>query len=390
MTSVAPPRSAQPSLDRSKIPQEEFFQSIRYVTLKLTNGCNLKCTYCNVEADLPTTPKMKIETFKKVARLLIENSRFPNLGLEFHGGEPLLLSDSWYEEAVGFAGELARKHGKTITHPMQTNGTLFTEERQKKLLSLGINVGFSIDGPPEINDKLRGAGRAVEKVVRRMVEQNQSFGCLLVLSRSNCEQMYDVMEYFRKLGIQNYRINFLQPQGLGMTHELLTSDEMFRGLKSIFDHMVDTDASVIEATTQTMVQRFAIGRNPSPQLSCWEYQCQAGRVYTALNHEGFMYACGTDMQNHRLGHIDDPLDRAHVDATLQKLHHKDAWYVRCFDCKARRICSLSCPTSDHNDLEYRERECGYTKQIYRYYADNEDKVLRLHARLQQLRPNGAM
>ena len=25
---------------------EEFFQRIGYVTLKLTNGCNLRCSYC--------------------------------------------------------------------------------------------------------------------------------------------------------------------------------------------------------------------------------------------------------------------------------------------------------------------------------------------------------
>jgi uncharacterized protein len=367
-----------------------FFQNIRYVTLKLTNGCNLKCSYCNVEADSPTTPKMKIETFKKVAKLLIENSKFPQLGLEFHGGEPMLLPDAWYEEAVGYAGELAKKHGKFITHPLQTNGTLLTEERANKLMSLGIQIGFSIDGPPDINDKMRGAGKAVEKVIRRMKSQGRGFGCLLVLNRSNCNHMYRVMEYFREIGIENYRINFLQPQGRGLTQDLLTAEEMFAGLKGIFDHMLDTNCSVLESTTQTMVQRFAIGRNPQPALSCWEFQCQAGRVYCAMNDRGELYACGTDMQHHQLGDIDTPLNRPHVEAVLKKLHHKDEWYVRCFDCKARRICSMSCPTSDHNDLEYRERECAYTKMIYRYYAENEDKVMQLHARLQQLRPNGAM
>lgn len=376
--------------DRASLPLPEYFRNVRYVTLKLTNGCNLKCSYCNVEADSPTTPKMKLETYKKVARLLLENTVFPQVGLEFHGGEPTLLPDSWFEEAVGFASELAKRHGKFVSHPLQTNGTLLTEERAEKLLGLGIDIGFSIDGPPEINDKMRGAGRAVEKVIRRFKSRRRGFGCLLVLNRSNCNRMYEVMEYFRDLGIENYRINFLQPQGRGLTQDLLTAEEMFEGLKQIFDHMVATDAAVIEATTQTMVQRFAIGRNPNPALSCWEFQCQAGRVYCAMNYAGELFACGTDMTHHRLGHVDAPLDRGHVDAVLKRLHHKDEWYVRCFDCKARRICSLSCPTSDFNDLEYRERECAYTKLVYRYYAQNQDKVMQLHARLQQLRPGGAM
>lgn len=374
----------------ARIAPEEFFRNIRYVTLKLTNGCNLHCAYCNVEADSPKVPKMQLATFKRAADLLIANSRFPVLGLEFHGGEPLLLPDEWYREAVAYAQALARRHGKQVSHPLQTNGTLLTEERHAALSELGIMIGFSIDGPPEINDELRGAGRAVEKTIRRLVAQRKGFGCLLVLSKSNCRRMREVMDYFRDLGIGNYRINFMQPQGRGLDQHLPTADEMFAGVRAIFDHMVETDASVIETTVQTLVQRFVEGRNPTPTLSCWELQCQAGRIYCALNHAGDVFACGTDMQNHRLGHVDQPFEKVRIDAALRDLHKKDEWYVRCFDCKARRICAQSCPTSDHNDLEYRERECAYTKSFFRYLAEHESEALQLHARLRQMRPNGAM
>src|SRR5438045_2247336 len=76
---------AEPKAEGLRSP-ESFFRDIAYVTLKVTNGCNLKCSYCNVEADHPSTPKMSIETFKRVADLLVENSPYPQVGLEFHGG----------------------------------------------------------------------------------------------------------------------------------------------------------------------------------------------------------------------------------------------------------------------------------------------------------------
>src|SRR5204863_10013140 len=101
----------------------QFFRTIRYVTLKVTNGCNLKCSYCNVEADVPSTPRLSMERFKRIADLLITNSTVPLVMLEFHGGEPLLLSDEWYEEAIGYCAALGKRHGKTVQHPMQTNGT---------------------------------------------------------------------------------------------------------------------------------------------------------------------------------------------------------------------------------------------------------------------------
>jgi MoaA/NifB/PqqE/SkfB family radical SAM enzyme len=321
---------------------EQFFRTIGYVTLKVTNGCNLKCSYCNVDADLPSTPRMSAETFRRVATLLIENSQVQKLGLEFHGGEPLLFPDSWYAETVGFAQELAKKHGKTVTHPMQTNGTRLTEERLNFLTSLGICVGISCDGPPEINNTYRQAGKQVEKAIQLMLSRKKGFGMVLVLSRANCFRMTEVMEYFHGLGVPGFRLNFLQPQGLGLEHTLLSGEEMFSGVKSIFDHMAATDCAVLEDTVKILVSRYAFGRSKNPGLSCWELQCQAGRTYCAVN-----------------------------------LHGKDKWYVRCFGCKAHRICSLSCPTSHFNEPKYRDSECEYIRKFYVYLHENPEKVSRV-------------
>jgi uncharacterized protein len=356
----------------------EFFRTIRYVTLKVTNGCNLKCSYCNVEADLPSTPRLSIERYKQIARLLIENSTSPLVALEFHGGEPLLLDDEWFKEAVSYAAALGKKHGKMVQHPMQTNGTRLTKERLELLLELGIQLGISCDGSPEINDRHRMAGKRVEKALQLLVERRAPFGLILVLSQSNCRDMYEVMEWFRAIGVPGFRVNFMQPQGLGLDHDLLTGQEMFTGMRAVFDHMAETDCSVMEAGIQLAVNRFVAGRDPRPRLSCWEHQCQAGRVYVAINVEGAVYSCGTDMFHHRLGHIDEGFSREHVGQTLCTLHHKDPWYIRCFSCAAKRICNQSCPTSNFNNIQYREADCEYTRLLYSYFAENAATVRRVY------------
>lgn len=375
-----------PGTGSGTLSPERFFRNIRYVTLKVTQGCNLKCSYCNVDADLPTTPKMSIGTFRRVADLLIRNSRSPSVGLEFHGGEPLLLPDEWFTEAVGYAARLAREHGKRVDHPMQTNGTRLTDERVDFLRGLGIQFGVSFDGPPELNDRFRMAGKQVEKTLKRLIERDIRFGMILVLSRANCGRMDEVMEYFRELGISDYRINFLQPQGLGTNHQMLTAEEMFEGMRAVFDHMAATDCSVIEVGVQMIVNRFVHGRSVEAPLSCWEYECQAGRTYVAIDHTGAVYSCGTDLENHRLGHIDEPFDVAATRKTLGRLHAKDPWYARCFECKARRICSQSCPTSDFNDLRFRDASCEYTKLMYRHLCEHQDEVDRVYRALQAERP----
>ncbi|MGI9515748.1 MAG: radical SAM protein [Pirellulaceae bacterium] len=350
---------------------EEFFERIGYVTLKLTNGCNLACTYCNVEALTPQTPKMSLETYKVAAKLLLENSHQPHVGLEFHGGEPLLLPDEWFEEAVAFGKSLAKANGKTVENPLVTNGTILTKDRLLKLHDLGIRFCLSVDGPPEINDTMRGSGKAVERAIELFQENNIGFGVLTVLSRGNYSRMTEVMNWFHKVGIEDFRVNFLQPQGRGMDEsQLLTGEEMFEGCRQILNHMYSTNVCVTEKETVLNAQRFMMGRQPNPPLSCWEFQCQAGRTYVAIDLTGKIHACGTDLVNHPIGHLSRDLDYEAYERKLAQLHDKGDWVIRCFDCDAKRICRHSCSTSDHNSDTYKEYECQYTKLMYNYMLNH--------------------
>jgi radical SAM protein with 4Fe4S-binding SPASM domain len=154
-----------------------------------------------------------------------------------------------------------------------------------------------------------------------------------------------------------------------------------------------TGVRVREEETLKMVDRFLRGRDPQPRLTCWEFQCQAGRTYCAVDHTGLIHACGTDLRNHPLGHLDADLDRAHHDATLRRLHHKSDWVIRCFDCTARRICRHSCPTSDFNSNTYKEHECRFTKLMYAHLSAYPEKARRIDQALrgrQSRRPDSAV
>jgi uncharacterized protein len=352
----------------------DFFRRINYVTLKVTNGCNLKCSYCNVEAVTPQTPKMSLELFRHVADLLLANSESRHVGLEFHGGEPLLLSDEWFEEATGYARALAAKHHKSLELPLVTNGTMLTEERLKRLTGLGIRFCMSCDGPPEINDAHRGAGAAVERAIRLFQELHIYTGLICVLGPTNYARMTEVMEWFRGLGVRDIRVNYLQPQGRGIDERLLTGEEMFEGIRQVLDHMYQTDVAVQEVETLNHVARFVYGRPNPPRLTCWEFQCQAGRTYVAVDLLGRMHACGTDLVNHVLGNVYDEFDLDHYGKTLNRLHDKGKWVIRCFDCAAKQICNHSCSTSDYNSEMYKEYECRFTKLLWAHLCEHPEKA----------------
>ncbi len=274
---------------------DEFFQRINNVTLKLTAGCNLHCTYCNAEAETPKTPRMSMERFKQTARLLVANSRSPFVGMEFHGGEPLLLPDEWFEEAVAYGRALGEQHHKRVNFAFVTNGTLLTEERLVRLNKLSVHFCMSADGPPEINDSVRGGGHAVERALLLFRRLRIRHSVLTVMSRGNFRRMTQVLDWFKDIGVSDVRVNFVEPQGRGNDEaQLLSGEEMFEGMRQVLDHLDRTGVSVREAEMLMAVDRFLYGRDAKPQLSCWEVQCQAGRSYVAVDHEGVVHPCGSD------------------------------------------------------------------------------------------------
>lgn len=353
---------------------EKFFENINNITLKLTPGCNLKCTYCNVEADGPKTPRMAIERFRQIADIIIKNSKHHFIGLEFHGGEPLLLPDEWFEEAVTYARMRGREHNKVISMPMVTNGTMLTDKRLKTILDLNIGLCVSCDGPPEINDELRGGGERLANALRRLQRQRVGKGVIVVLSQSNWNRMPQVMDWFDEIGVKDFMINFLQPQGRGIAGDLLTDEQMFHGMRDVFEHMHRTGMRVHDVEVSSRVERFVMGRDYPPPLACHEFQCQAGRSYIAIDTFGTVHPCGSDVVSHAFGHLDAPFDDARYEGMLDKLHDKGDWVLRCFNCSAKQICNHSCPTSDKNSEEFREQDCRATKLLWEYFCSNASKV----------------
>jgi uncharacterized protein len=363
-----------PGTDGERIPLERFFERIAVITMKLTLGCNLQCSYCNTETASPRTPKMSLDLWKQVARLLIENSRERHVSIEFHGGEPLLLGDDWLVEAARYAFDLGRQNGKRVQVPMVTNGTLLTAERLRRLKEAGVAICLSCDGPPEINDRMRGSGHAVFRAIRLLQEADYLRGVMTVMSTGNWDRMTEVMDWYADIGLHWYSINFQQPQGRGIEDVLLTAEQIFEGTRQVFEHMATHHVAVFEQKLGQQVERFVEGR-PLGGQGCWDFECQAGRSYVAIDLHGRIHACGSDVSHHVLGQVQDGyIDQGHYEQKLKRLHHKSDWVLRCFDCNARRICDHSCPTSDFNSLAYKEAECLATKKLWNYFCANRERV----------------
>lgn len=131
---------------------------IKALCLHVSHDCNLRCQYCFASTgDFGTGHRMTmdVETAKKAIDFVIQRSGSRrNIEVDFFGGEPLMAMDT-VKATVDYARSLEEKHGKNFRFTITTNGVLLNEENIAYINREMSNAVLSLDGRPEVNDKMR-------------------------------------------------------------------------------------------------------------------------------------------------------------------------------------------------------------------------------------------
>jgi MoaA/NifB/PqqE/SkfB family radical SAM enzyme len=139
---------------RAAFERNEGFRPL-YVKIKLLYGCNLRCQMCNHWRE--ARPRQL--SSGRLKEILTELAALGCRKVHFTGGEPALRPD--LEELVADATAL----GIRVT--LTTNGTLFTRERARRIVTAGLRgVNVSIDSPSAaVHDEIRGVPGGWEQAV---------------------------------------------------------------------------------------------------------------------------------------------------------------------------------------------------------------------------------
>lgn len=152
---------------------------LNWIVLKVTQLCNLNCTYCYVynrgDDSWRTRPKFVTDdVIRKLCERIREYCELNDLKsftIEFHGGEPLLLGIDRFE---GILAEVRKQLQEIrVRYLLQTNGLLLDREWVEWLYDNDIRFGISIDGPSLIADSQRvfHSGRGTtEQLLKTIVE----------------------------------------------------------------------------------------------------------------------------------------------------------------------------------------------------------------------------
>jgi radical SAM protein with 4Fe4S-binding SPASM domain len=195
----------------------------------LTERCNLRCQHCYQEGGRlqeMTLPEIK-GVVAEIAGMFAawQDTYGLELAPSFNltGGEPFLRADFFeiIEEiaAPGFAIFVL------------SNGTLIDREKAKRLAALGVKgVQVSMEGPPTVHDRIRGAGSFAASVagVRDLLDAGVRVSLNTTLSTVNADYFPDLVELAVSLGVPELGFSRLVPSGRGrlMLEKMLTTAQV--------------------------------------------------------------------------------------------------------------------------------------------------------------------
>ncbi len=179
-------------------------------TIELTMRCNLNCQMCF--RDQGQEGELSFEEFKTVVDNLSPSIRQINL----IGGEIFLRHDIF--EILSYLRD------RDLWVRIQTNGTLLDLKKLQRLSGYWNvkGVGFSIDGPRELHNKIRGSKTAFDKTISAIKNSSGFFSVSVntVLLGENFSEIEEVFLSLRELGIREYRI---EPEMFATPEEIIKS-----------------------------------------------------------------------------------------------------------------------------------------------------------------------
>ncbi len=218
--------------------------------IKATRLCNLRCTYCTDWREGPDQT-MPFDVLVSLIAAALKDPTHQTVEFIWHGGESTLLPRSFYEKAI-FLQSQFRRPDQAIRNSIQTNGTRLTSEWISFFRANQFSVGISLDGPPELNDRVRvlRSGRGTSEQIRRGIallhEGGVRFSVLMVVDEEAIEAGADrIFDFLVESKIKS--VAFLaakplnQPSALPRTHAAHYVDPVRMGsfLKGIYHRWIE-------------------------------------------------------------------------------------------------------------------------------------------------------
>ncbi|MCU0429942.1 MAG: radical SAM protein [Cytophagaceae bacterium] len=365
-------------------PRDQRFLNVSTLVVKVTNRCNLDCSYC-YEHIIPKGSDMSVEVFKELASRVIRSTSAPEITFLFHGGEPTLLDNSWYQHCLEYALELGRIFQKTIHFSIQTNLLALSESKIDLFKRFGIKPGVSLDNSESTIHSERGKESKVFRNFLRLREEGISCGILSTINESNYDQFYDICTFLHKeAGVKSFKANVALPVGRGYGKNALQADQIIQAQTDILRYMLDHYAQIIEQNTWLELRRFFAEDTQLKSTLCHDKVCGAGTRVLGVTTDGALLPCGRFAWSDRSFYLGTIQEENEMSGSVEKFMNlaPENWQ-HCTSCQARSICRFGCQAFIVRSQQKLNLECIPTQKRYQFFLEHQKALKNMmdaHAR----------
>ena len=327
---------------------------VKALCLHIAHDCNLACKYCFAEEGEYHGRRalMSYEVGKKALDFLIENSGSRrNLEVDFFGGEPLM---NWQvvKDLVKYGREQEKLHDKKFRFTLTTNGVLLNDEIMEFCNREMSNVVLSLDGRPEVNDRMRpfrnGKG-SYELIVPKFQKFAKSRGekdyfVRGTFTRNNLDFGNDVLHY-ADLGFEKLS---MEPVVAAPEEPYSIREEDLPQIMDEYDRLAKEFVKRQKEGRGFKFFHFMLDLSQGPCVAKRLSGCGSGTEYLAVTPWGDLYPCHQFVGNEEflLGNVDTGVVNTKVrdEFKLCNVYAKE----KCKNCFARFYCSGGCAANSFN------------------------------------------
>ncbi len=277
----------------------------------VTLRCNYKCVYCQAnrrDADL-TEYDMTKATAKNVVDRIFE-SPAKSITIEFQGGEPLM---NWpvIKFIVEYALKKNIKEKKDLLLALVTNLSLMSNDIYDFLISHGVSICTSLDGPEQIHNQNRpcpnrNSYKATTEWIKKIWKKEERepgnngrdhrVNALLTITRSSLQELRKTIDEYIAFGFRNICLRPVSYLGLsgGAVQKKIgyTAEEFIEAWRDAMEYILDINKRgrfFTERLTKVFLQKILTPCDPG--FLDLRSPCGAGIGQMAYNYDGKVYTC---------------------------------------------------------------------------------------------------
>ncbi len=261
----------------------------RVIAWELTRRCKLNCRHCRAAA---ADRKYNDELDTQQCMALLDNiAGFASPVIILTGGEPLLRDDIYQIADYG--------HRLGLRMVLATCGVFMDDKAAQKMLQVGIRcISLSLDGASsKSHDNFRRIEGAFEMAIKAAEVAHRNglaFQINTTVTRSNIDELGDIMKLAEELGAVTFNPFLLVPTGRGkeMADEELSAQQYEETLQWLSKQQNNPVVKIaIRVTCAPHYQRI-IQQAGTPEPPAYAAGCMGGKSFAFISHTGKVQICG--------------------------------------------------------------------------------------------------